>query len=72
MTDLFAVVIIGGAAFLGVLERGKISATLIGLSLSWTLQISSVLSFTLKLMADTESNMNSVIRLLDYIDNNPA
>lgn len=69
---MFAVAIIGGASFLGVSQRGNTSATLIGLSISWTLQISSVLSFTLKLMADTESNMNAVIRLLDYIDHNPS
>ena len=72
LTDLFAVTVIGGSAYFGILSRGKTSANLIGLSLSWSLQISTILSFTLKLMADTESNMNAVIRLLDYIDNNPA
>jgi ABC-type multidrug transport system fused ATPase/permease subunit len=72
------VVTIAACAYLGIAQRpdpnddtGKHSSNLIGLALTWSLQISAVMSFTLKLMADTESNMNAVIRLLDYIDNNP-
>ncbi len=30
--------------------------------------ISQLLSFTLKLTADTESNMNALIRMVEYID----
>jgi ABC-type multidrug transport system fused ATPase/permease subunit len=30
------------------------------------------MSFTLRVMADTESNMNAVVRLYDYVDNNPS
>jgi hypothetical protein len=30
------------------------------------------MSFTLRILADTESNMNSVVRLYEYIDNNPS
>lgn len=69
---------IAACAYLGVTQRPdpndsqRHQTNMIGLALTWSLQISAVMSFTLKLMADTESNMNAVIRLLDYIDNNPA
>lgn len=76
MTDLFSVITIAAAGYFGVISVvaniGNSSSNLIGLALVWALQISSVMSFTLRIMADTESNMNAVVRLYDYIDNNPA
>ncbi len=74
-TDLFSVLTIATAGYLGVITAvanvGTSSTNLIGLSLVWSLQISSIMSFTLRVLADTESNMNAVVRLYDYIDNNP-
>jgi ABC-type multidrug transport system fused ATPase/permease subunit len=76
VTDLFSVVTIAAAGYFGVITTianiGTDSTNLIGLSLVWSLQISSILSFTLRVLADTESNMNAVVRLFDYIDNNPS
>lgn len=76
MTDIFSVVTIAGAGYLGVVSVvsgiGNKSANLIGLALVWSLQINSIMSFTLRLLADTESNMNAVVRLYEYIDNNPS
>lgn len=55
-----------------IADIGTSSTNLIGLSLVWSLQISSIMSFTLRILADTESNMNAVVRLYDYVDNNPS
>lgn len=76
MTDLFSVLTIAAAGYLGVASVvaniGPSASNFIGLALVWSLQISSIMAFTLRIMADTESNMNAVVRLYDYIDNNPA
>lgn len=79
VTDMFSVVTIAACTYLCVYQRPDINdethhhtTNLYGLAITWSLQISAVLSFTLKMMADTESNMNAVIRLLDYIDHNPS
>ena len=75
MTDFFSVLTIAAAGYFGVItvftNLGTKSSNLIGLALVWSLQISSIMSFTLRILADTESNMNAVVRLYDYIDNNP-
>ncbi len=67
---------IAAAGYLGVITTianvGTDSTNLIGLSLVWSLQISAIMSFTLRVLADTESNMNAVVRLFDYVDNNPT
>ena len=72
---MFSILTIATAGYLGVITTianvGTDSTNLIGLSLVWSLQISGIMSFTLRVMADTESNMNAVVRLYDYIDNNP-
>lgn len=76
VTDIFSIFTVGIAGYLGVLSRvigiGAGSANVIGLALVWSLQISAIMSFTLRVLADTESNMNAVVRLYDYIDNNPS
>ena len=78
ITDLFSIATIATCSYLCVYQRpdpndpNPHTTNLFGLAITWSLQISAVLSFTLKIMADTESNMNAVIRLLDYIDHNPS
>lgn len=76
VTDLFSVVTIAATGMFGVLsvsfDLGQSSNNLVGLALVWALQINGIMSFTLRLLADTESNMNAVVRLYDYIDNNPS
>ena len=75
MTDIFSILTIAAAGYFGVIsvftDIGTKSTNLIGLALVWSLQISAIMSFTLRILADTESNMNAVVRLYDYIDNNP-
>lgn len=76
VTDLFSVLTIAATGFFGVLsvgyDLGKSSNNMVGLALVWSLQINGIMSFTLRLLADTESCMNSVVRLYEYIDNNPS
>lgn len=74
MTDLFSILTIASAGYFGVLSHsmGSSTSNLIGLALVWALNLNSILSFTLRMIADTESNMNAVVRLYDYIDNNPS
>lgn len=76
MTDLFSVITIAAAGYLGIVwvvtGAGTSGSNLIGLALVWSLQINGIMSFTLRIMADTESNMNAVVRLYQYIDENPA
>lgn len=75
VTDLFSVLTIAATGFFGVLsvavDLGKSSNNMVGLALVWSLQINGIMSFTLRLLADTESCMVSVVRLYEYIDNNP-
>lgn len=76
VTDLFSVLTIAATGFFGVISvaenLGKSSNNMVGLALVWSLQINGIMSFTLRLLADTESCMNSVVRLYEYIDNNPS
>jgi hypothetical protein len=57
MTDLFSVVTIASAGYFGVVSIvaniGPSASSLIGLALVWSLQISGIMSFTLRIMADT-------------------
>jgi ABC-type multidrug transport system fused ATPase/permease subunit len=67
MTDLFSIFTLAAAGYLGVISVvagvGPSAANFIGLALVWSLQISGIMTFTLRVMADTESNMNAVVRL---------
>lgn len=57
VTDLFTIVTIAAAGYFGVMsvafDIGTKSTSVIGLALVWSLQISSIMSFTLRLLADT-------------------
>jgi hypothetical protein len=57
VTDLFSILTIATAGYLGVITAvaniGTDSTNLIGLSLVWSLQISGIMSFTLRVLADT-------------------
>ena len=76
VTHLFSVIPIAAAGYLGVISIaagiGPSTNNFIGLSLVWSLQIGRIMTFTLKMMSDTESAMNSVVRIYDYIDKNPS
>ena len=76
MTDIFSNITVATGGYLGVLsvivKVGATNSNLIGLALVWSLQISYIMAWTLTVLADCESSMNAVVRLYDYIDNNPS
>lgn len=57
MTDLFSILTIAAAGYLGVVsvaaKIGPSATNFIGLALVWSLQINGILGFTLRVMADT-------------------
>ena len=57
MTDIFSNITVAAAGYLGVLsvvaKFGANNSNLIGLSLVWSLQISTLMSFTLRILAET-------------------
>lgn len=57
MSDLFSITTIAAAGYLGVItvavDLGTKSSNLIGLALVYSLQISGIMSFTLRVLADT-------------------
>ena len=55
MTDLCSLVTIASAGYFGVLSHamGSSTSSLIGLALVWALQVNTVLSITLRMVADT-------------------
>ena len=67
ITDIFSIVTIGAVGYFCVFSVytniGIKDMNIIGLALVWALQINSVISISLKILADTESNMNAVVRL---------
>lgn len=77
LTDIFAVIMITGVCIFSVLSRNFESSSstdgkTIGLALSWGFSISTLLSQAFRLVADVDQQMNSVVRMKQYIDNNPA
>ncbi|EEB06300.1 metal resistance protein YCF1 [Schizosaccharomyces japonicus yFS275] len=60
--------VVFSSAFLGVLSalRGHPNAGLVGLSLSYAIQITQNMSFIVRQMVDVETNIVSVERILEY------
>ncbi|EAR99522.1 ABC transporter C family protein (macronuclear) [Tetrahymena thermophila SB210] len=76
ITDLFSSIIVAASAYLGLAQK-EINgydiqlAAHIGLSLTWALRISSSLPVTIRFVGDTELQMNSFHRILNYINETP-
>jgi len=70
-TDLFGAFIVGATCYFSVGTRDDYKpgeSGLAGLSISWSLTITGLVSFALKTLSDTEIQMNSVERILQYIN----
>jgi len=70
-TDLFGAFIVGATCYFSVGTRDDYKpgeTGLAGLSISWSLTITGLVSFALKTLSDTEIQMNSVERILQYIN----
>mmetsp|Transcript_5061 Transcript_5061/g.21923 ORF Transcript_5061/g.21923 Transcript_5061/m.21923 type:complete len:1209 (+) Transcript_5061:252-3878(+) len=59
-------VLVSSAALLAVLGGRYISASLAGLSISYALQITQTLSWLIRMGTETETQMNSIERVLHY------
>ncbi|KRX00810.1 P-loop containing nucleoside triphosphate hydrolase [Pseudocohnilembus persalinus] len=74
VTDLFSLIILSSACYFAVLSRQYNyvdDPSLMGLAISQAFQIITILSFTMKMIADTEAQMNALVRMLQYINENP-
>ncbi len=63
VTDLFSTFLIAGTAYFGVLSKTVNYVSdpgLIALCMTWGFQIATLISFTLKVLSDTESVMNAL------------
>ncbi|CAN6604830.1 ATP-dependent bile acid permease [Trichomonascus vanleenenianus] len=60
-----------GAAFLVVMKAGSIDAGLAGLSLTYALNFSEQIMLAIRIYGDFEIQMNSVERVMEYLDHIP-
>lgn len=64
--ELIGGLVIMFAALFAVLARGEISGELVGLSISYSLQITGVLSFLVRLTAEVETHIVANERMEEY------
>jgi len=70
-TDIFGAMVVGATCYFAVGTRDQSkpgNAGLAGLAISWALGITGLIGFALKTMSDTEIQMNSVERIMEYIN----
>lgn len=69
--DAITTLVSGMTALFIVVSRGSLSPALAGLALSYSLQMSGMFQFTVRLVAETQSRFVSVERIQDYIRTTP-
>lgn len=69
LLDLMIVVIIGVTGFLTVFTLSSDQSSQAGLALSFAIQVTSLLQYTLRLTIETGSRFSSVQRVQEYIEN---
>ncbi|XP_046379798.2 ATP-binding cassette sub-family C member 5-like [Haliotis rufescens] len=69
--DLMTIAVIGATGFLVVFTLDSENSANAGLALSFAIQITSLLQYTLRLCVETNSRFTSVKRIQDYIENLP-
>ncbi|KAI9215808.1 ABC transporter type 1, transmembrane domain-containing protein, partial [Blastocladiella britannica] len=70
-TEFLAAMVTGLTALLGVVARASISQSLLGLTLSYGLQMTVMMNINVFQAAEAESQMNAVERLTYYADQLP-
>lgn len=60
--EMLGAIIVFAACLFAVLARGDISPAIVGLSVSYALQISQVLSFLVRMTAEVETNIVAIER----------
>ncbi|XP_063401135.1 multidrug resistance-associated protein 1-like [Mytilus trossulus] len=66
--EFFGNIIICSAALLAVLSRGSIDGAIVGLSISYALQMTDNLNWFVRMTSDLETNIVSVERVKEYTD----
>ncbi|CAG2243525.1 ABC transporter C family member 5,ATP-dependent bile acid permease,Multidrug resistance-associated protein 7,ABC transporter C family member 10,Multidrug resistance-associated protein 1,ABC transporter C family member 8,Canalicular multispecific organic anion transporter 2,Pleiotropic ABC efflux transporter of multiple drugs YBT1,Multiple drug resistance-associated protein-like transporter 1,Canalicular multispecific organic anion transporter 1,Multidrug resistance-associated protein 5,Putative uncharacter len=66
--EFFGNIIICSAALLAVLSRGSIEGAIVGLSISYALQMTDNLNWFVRMTSDLETNIVSVERVKEYTD----
>lgn len=72
LSDLFSSLLIGSAAIFAVLSKDinyTSSEAFVGVALTNIFKVTGIMSFTIKILADTELIFNAVERCKEYIDN---
>jgi len=64
--DIVGVCLVSVASLLATLAKGHIDSGLAGLSITYALQVTGTLSWFIRMSTDTETQMNSVERILYY------
>eukprot|EP00871_Galdieria_phlegrea_P001718 jgi/Galph1/2547/GphlegSOOS_G1226.1 len=64
--DVVGVCLVSMATVLATIARGRIDSGLAGLSITYALQVTGTLSWFVRMSTDTETQMNSVERVLYY------
>ncbi|XP_052283971.1 ATP-binding cassette sub-family C member 3-like isoform X3 [Dreissena polymorpha] len=67
--DIMGGVVVLAASLFSVLERGKISSAIVGLSVSYALQITEILAWFVRMVSEFETNIVSVERIGQYTAN---
>nr|APD26508.1 ATP-binding cassette transporter subfamily C member 1 X1 protein [Brachionus koreanus] len=66
--EIIGNILITSACIFGVMAKGSISPGIIGLSISFALNISSMMRYGVKCASDLESNLTSVERIKEYCE----
>jgi ATP-binding cassette, subfamily C (CFTR/MRP), member 1 len=66
--EFIGAIIIFIASLFGILTKGSLPAGLVGLSLTYALQISGSLSWCVRQATDAENSMNAIERLIYYCE----
>ncbi|KAJ3389562.1 hypothetical protein HDU92_000983 [Lobulomyces angularis] len=69
--DILGALLVFSVGIFAVFERFEVSTAVVGLSVSYALQITGVLSAAVRSFAETESSMNAVERMQHYGNNIP-
>ncbi|XP_052284442.1 multidrug resistance-associated protein 1-like isoform X2 [Dreissena polymorpha] len=67
--DIMGGVVVLAASLFSVLERGNISSAIVGLSVSYALQITEILAWFVRMVSEFETNIVSVERIGQYTAN---
>lgn len=64
--EIVGTLVVFGAAFFAVIEKGTLDASLVGLSITYALQLTGSLNWLVRMSTDVETNLVSVERVSQY------